>query len=408
MAEGPASACRPSPKDRVLEVLLETSQYGLMLLDEDLSVAWISDAGAAAVRYRVEEVVGRKAAEFLDSSQSPGVLQAISEVLAGTTDEAPGWQLGVRVRLRCGDGKSRDFEFGGRLVPDSGSADLMLLFLDVSERARLEDVLTAVMERDLDTGLQRFVTLASSQLRAPVGIALHPSLGGATYTSADASEHLLANLAPERADARVQPVISPLGSVLGWFVVDRGELAPWSIETIERLVALLGLVLSNQATFTDLIDAAATDPLTGLSNRRVLDVALAAAEATAAQGWALLYCDLDRFKSINDEWGHDAGDVVLRAVADRLRQAVRTADLIARIGGDEYVILLQADLAHVEHLVQRLRASVQEPIVDPRGRFEVGISVGVATADTRDGVRTLLADGDRAMRADKAAREAQR
>jgi diguanylate cyclase (GGDEF)-like protein len=379
-----------------------------MLLDEDLRVAWISDAGAAAVRYAADDVLGRKAAEFLDPAQSPGVLAAISEVLAGTTDEAPGWQLAVRVRLRCGDGKSRDFEFGGRLVPGDGSSELMLVFLDVSDRARLEDVLTAVMERDLDTGLRRFVMLASSQLRAPVGIALHPSLGGANYTSADGSDHLFADLSPERADATVRPVTSPLGSLFGWFVVGRDDLAPWSVETIDRLVALLGLVLSNQATFTDLVDAAATDPLTGLSNRRVLDVALAAAEATAEQGWALLYCDLDRFKSINDEWGHDAGDVVLRAVADRLRQAVRTADLIARIGGDEYVILVQADLAHVEHLVKRLRASVQEPIVDARGRFEVGISVGVATADTREGVRSLLADGDRAMRADKATREASR
>jgi diguanylate cyclase (GGDEF)-like protein len=407
-AGGGDDGVESTPEARLLDTLLESSQYGLMLLNERLRVAWISHAGAAALRYDADAMIGRRAAEFLDPSQSPGVLEAIGEVLAASDEEAPGWQLGVRVRLVCGDGVSRDFEFGGRTVIGNDTSELMLVFLDVSERARLEDVLTAVMERDLETALRRFLNLASSQLRSKVGVALHPSLGSGTYVVEGARPGLLDDLSTDREDATVRPITSPNGTMFGWLVVDRDELTAWGVETTERLVSLLGLVLSNQATFSDLVDAAATDPLTGLSNRRVLDVAIVAAQATADHGWALLYCDLDRFKSINDQWGHDAGDVVLRIVADRLRHVVRSGDIIARIGGDEFVILAQTDPEQAALLAERLRDSVAEPIVDARGRFEVGISVGVASAATPDEVRDLLARADAAMRRDKADRQAVR
>ncbi len=144
---GGDEGCGAEPRARLLNTLLESSQYGLILVDERLRVAWISNAGAAALRYDADALIGRRAAEFLDPSQSPGVLEAIGEVLAASDEEAPGWQLGVRVRLVCGDGVSRDFEFGGRTVIGNDTSELMLVFLDVSERARLEDVLTAVMER---------------------------------------------------------------------------------------------------------------------------------------------------------------------------------------------------------------------------------------------------------------------
>jgi diguanylate cyclase (GGDEF)-like protein len=395
------------PRSRVLDTLLDASQYGLLLLDEHLRIVWISNAGAAALHYDAPALVGRRAGEFLDPTQGAGVLEAIGEVIRISDEDSPGWQLGVRVRLICGDGEMRDFEFGGRTT-ELDPPELMLVFVDVSERSRLEDVLTAVTEHDIDAALRRFLNLAAAQLRAGVGIALHPSLGGGTYVHGDARSSLLDDLSIGRTDATVCAITSPIGTLYGWFVVDRDDLSPWGVQTSERLVGLLGLILSNQATFTDLVDAAATDPLTGLSNRRELEVILLGAEATASQGWALLYCDLDGFKSINDDYGHDAGDVVLRVVGERLRQVVRSGDVIARLGGDEFVILAQSDRDHAEQLVDRVRASVAAPIVDGDHRFEVGISVGVATATSPESVRTLLAQADAAMRRDKAARRAPR
>jgi diguanylate cyclase (GGDEF)-like protein len=167
-------------------------------------------------------------------------------------------------------------------------------------------------------------------------------------------------------------------------------------------------MLSHQATLTDLVDAAATDPLTGLSNRRVLEFSLLSAEANPSQGWALLYCDLDRFKAINDDCGHDAGDAVLRTVASRLLQVVRSADVVARLGGDEFVVLAHADPTQAARLAARVCEVLEPPIVDDHGTFEVGVSVGLATADTRDGVRALLRDADAAMRRVKVLHRAER
>jgi diguanylate cyclase (GGDEF)-like protein len=238
---------------------------------------------------------------------------------------------------------------------------------------------------------------------------LHPSLGGATYSTDGFREELLADLgSSSHHDATVVTITSPAGTAFGWFVIDRDDLTPWVQETAERLTSLLGLVLSNQATFTDLVDAAATDPLTGLANRRVLDVALVAAEATAANGWSLIYCDLDGFKSINDQWGHDAGDVVLQVVGTWLQNALRSADVIARVGGDEFVVLAQAGAEQAAQLVERIRTAFAEPVEDGTLSFDVGVSIGVATATTAEGIRRLLADADAAMRREKAARRAAR
>jgi diguanylate cyclase (GGDEF)-like protein len=396
-------------KERLLEALLRSSQYGLMLLDDRLRVLWVSDAGAAALRYEPQAIIGKQSGELLDDAQDPGVIEAISEVVSRRADEsAPGWQLGVRVRLRCGDGVPRDFEFGGRTILGGGATELMLVFVDVSDRARLEDVLTAVTQHDLPRALERFLALASSQLRSPVGIALQPSLGGATYATAGFRDELFAALGEAADGARTTAISSPLGAVFGWFVIDREDLTPWSVETVERLTSLLGLVLSNQAMFSDLVDAAATDPLTGLSNRRVLDVALVGAETSATLGWAVLYLDLDGFKSINDRWGHDAGDVVLRVVAERLQHALRSGDVVARVGGDEFVVLAQADLEQAAQLVDRVRAALDEPVHDGDARYDVGVSIGTSTATTAEGARALLAEADAAMRREKAARRAAR
>lgn len=391
------------PPRRVIDTLL-ASQYGLLVLDADLTVVWVSDAGAASLHHRVDEIVGRNAVEFLDPSQSPAVLDRVHAVLRSPAEVAQGrgWHLPERVLLRCGDGESRHFEFAGRAVDDS--TEMMLVFEDVSDRARIEDVLIAAAEHDLEGALERFLWLAAEQLQAGVAITLHPSLGGSSQCSPGARETLLDELEADHPSAQVRPVVNHSGALLGWMVVDRPSLTPWDEQTVNRLVGVLALVLANQATFTHLVDAAATDALTGLSNRRILDMALAAASLSATQGWALLYCDLDRFKAVNDVHGHDAGDAVLRVVGQRLRQVVRSGDVIARMGGDEFVVLAHATPEQAEHLAERIRTRIAEPIVDRLGTFEVGISVGVATATTGAEVRGLLTAADDAMRIDKAIR----
>ena len=152
---------------------------------------------------------------------------------------------------------------------------------------------------------------------------------------------------------------------------------------------------------------AAHDALTGLPNRHRLQRELQYAMAHAGQtgdGLALLYLDLDGFKEVNDRGGHDAGDRLLREVAQRLQQALRQGDLVARVGGDEFIALLpgcrDAECARV--LAGALRARLSPPFQLADGLFHLDVSIGIACfpADGSD-PDALVAHADRAMYASR-------
>ena len=157
---------------------------------------------------------------------------------------------------------------------------------------------------------------------------------------------------------------------------------------------------------------ASHDALTGLPNRHRLQLELQQAMAYATQtggGLALLYLDLDGFKAANDRSGHDAGDRILQEVAHRLQQGLRQSDLVARVGGDEFVVLLPGcrDPAAANAVADGLRARLHPPYLLPDGPIHLDASVGIACFPA-DGIdpETLLAHADRAMYATK--REEQR
>ena len=127
---------------------------------------------------------------------------------------------------------------------------------------------------------------------------------------------------------------------------------------------------------------AVTDPLTGLPNRTLfmerLDVALRRAEEQGRRV-ALMFLDLDRFKLVNDGIGHDAGDRLLRRVGQRLNGVLRSGDVLARFGGDEFTLLCEVDgTDDVAALVSRVRAALATPVVEPDFEQFVSLSIGVA------------------------------
>jgi diguanylate cyclase (GGDEF)-like protein/PAS domain S-box-containing protein len=154
--------------------------------------------------------------------------------------------------------------------------------------------------------------------------------------------------------------------------------------------------------------AAQSDPLTGLANRRAFHDGLRMALARSRRSGndiAVLYLDLDRFKQVNDNFGHAAGDRLLRHVALRLRGCVRQSDTVARFGGDEFVVLLE-DLRDREHAV-----AVVEKIIEDMRRplnlegFEVSVttSIGLAYANAGAEPETLVKRADKALYEAKAA-----
>lgn len=142
---------------------------------------------------------------------------------------------------------------------------------------------------------------------------------------------------------------------------------------------------------------AVTDPLTGLANRRAFDDTLARESALAERGTralSLALFDVDHFKAFNDGFGHPAGDVVLGQVAEHLRAASRAGDVVARVGGEEFAILLPgADLDGAVALAERVRELVA---AGPWPNRPVTVSAGVAVCRTGDG-STLVAAADRAL-----------
>jgi len=144
------------------------------------------------------------------------------------------------------------------------------------------------------------------------------------------------------------------------------------------------------------------DPLTGLANRalftREMDAALSRVQRQDRQV-ALLCLDLDRFKAINDSYGHMAGDQLLTEVAERLRGCVRKSDIIARMGGDEFTIIQDIESAEdAQHLAGRIIETLKQPIIVNDIALEVGVSIGIALAPT-DGMdaNNLLSRADLAM-----------
>ena len=178
--------------------------------------------------------------------------------------------------------------------------------------------------------------------------------------------------------------------------------------TSEDIVVSLRLVDDDVAREAALVRMAGTDSLTGLANRRKLRQQVDNVLRRRRQGHrtAVLFCDIDNLKQINDQYGHQGGDAVLVTVADRLRRLVRTEDVAARVGGDELVVVLTGlhTLRQAQQIAEKVRAAAAAPIVLPGvGQIAVTVSVGVAMARPHEDVDHLLARADAAMYAAKEA-----
>ena len=176
---------------------------------------------------------------------------------------------------------------------------------------------------------------------------------------------------------------------------------------------LILVVVRVALSFRDALDLgqaqgeARTDDLTGLGNRRALYEYLSRAiEARDDETQiAVLLLDLDRFKEVNDSFGHQAGDRILERIGPRMQMALRRGDFVARLGGDEFVVVLHSDLERAVVVAQRLRAELTRPfeIDDLHTTLDASIGIALCPRDSEDPDR-LLQQADVAMYAAKEAR----
>jgi len=189
--------------------------------------------------------------------------------------------------------------------------------------------------------------------------------------------------------------------------IDRNELLARARTLVRRKRFAERLRDSVQSS----MEMAVMDQLTGLHNRRYLDNRLAVLfdeSALRARALSLLVLDVDRFKTVNDSWGHDAGDEVLREFADRVRACTRGIDLVARMGGEEIVVVLPDTAIEAARAVaERIREKVEgEPFQIQAGGRAITVTVSIGVASRRAGDATpaeMMKRADEAVYLAKAA-----
>ena len=185
-------------------------------------------------------------------------------------------------------------------------------------------------------------------------------------------------------EIKASPLADPHGRFTHWVSVQRD-------------------VTSRRSTEQRLWQQAFSDPLTALPNRRSMAAHLDRCLARGRDGSArvaLIFCDLDRFKTINDRYGHAVGDAVLLEVCRRLQGQLRPGDMLARIGGDEFVVVAEAIRSDADamQLAGRLRDALAAPCVHGGETLAITMSFGVATARAGDqNAEELLRRADASM-----------
>ncbi len=190
----------------------------------------------------------------------------------------------------------------------------------------------------------------------------------------------------------------PDGEVIDLEVI----VMPITYEGAPAVQVVLHDVTARRRAELELAHRATHDPLTNLPNRAALldrlELAIARCRRRHSR-FALLFCDVDRFKVVNDSLGHDVGDELLVALADHLRRALRPGDTVARFGGDEFVILCEdlTSASEATTIAERLQRSLRLPFDVDGQTMHVAISAGVVIGDARSEPRALLRDADAAM-----------
>ena len=398
-------------------------EHGLGLVcthDLDGRLMSVNPAAAAASGFSEEELVGRSLGEFMSPRARAMLPLYLERVRSRGEDETI---LPVRAR----NGEQRYWLCRSRLVERPGRPPEVVGYaIDVTDRRRAEQIV-ADSERRYRELFDRSLALVSTYTLDGTMLSINPAGAAALgYAAEELVGRSLIDLVPEHQRAEAFATLSTLsetgtGEGLVALRSRSGETRTFMYRHSWIAEALPPYVLTHALDITERLRAEAVlehqamhDPLTGCANRSLffdrLHGAIAHAHRARTSGdprsmVALLYLDLDEFKPVNDQFGHAAGDFVLRETAARLRARIREEDTAARLGGDEFCIVA-GEIKSAEdalRLGETLLAAVREPLAWSGREIRIGGSLGIALyPEHGEAPEALLGRADQAMYAAKA------
>ncbi|HTX76497.1 MAG TPA: GGDEF domain-containing protein [Terracidiphilus sp.] len=294
----------------------------------------------------------------------------------------------------------RGWQLERRMNRDSAAAAAR-----TSREAEIERQRSSILEKINGTGplaeiLEMVTALGSYSLRgAPCWCELKDG------TRLGKLPPAMTGLVPLRQDLHAAPDV-PAGFIAA-ALLPGSRPGPGEVEILSRASNLASLAIATRRLYADLVHRTEFDMLTDAHNRfffeKELDLRIQLAEATG-ETFGILYFDLDDFKQINDSHGHRVGDAYLQQFSQRIRGQLRGQDKLARIGGDEFAVLVPFVRGHhdLEEIMVRLEASLREPLVVDGQQFHAAASFGVALYPEDGKTRDALLDAaDKVMYAAK-------
>jgi diguanylate cyclase (GGDEF)-like protein/PAS domain S-box-containing protein len=288
----------------------------------------------------------------------------------------------------------------------------MIFIVDRQERLQYAN---ASVARQLQTSTEAISGKLLTQLFPPETAARQVAAARHVFDTGESAQDDFVIRFPNQElwfSTRLTPMFAPSGQVDAVMGIARDITQHKQAEELLREKAVLSAELAErERSQIELRARSLQDELTGLYNRRGF-MTLAGQHYRLAlrteQEFALLYVDLDDLKVINDTFGHAQGDLAIRAVARALEQTFRESDILARIGGDEFVVLFtDHDLPSVKAPIARLQENLKQTNANAAGLSKLSVSVGVAYFDPRHPVQIddLLAQADGDMYAHKQERK---
>ena len=386
-------------------LLAENLTDFVTMASPDGTLTWASPSATAVLGWTPEEVYGRPTATFLHPDDIPRLVELRGQMAEGRASL-------LRARVQRADGSYRWFDLSIKPVFEDGAlVGRAPAYRDVQAEVEAQAALAAserqfrlLAENAADVvilGDGDVITWASPSLIAALGWSPDEWVGGvlSAYVHADdviavRGEQDEAAESATRQRFRLRGKdgeVHWVDSHAGPYRDGAGNSGGW----VASFRVINDLVRAEQ----ELERRARIDTVTGLLNRHEAFERLTVRERRSGTHTAVLFCDVDRFKDINDMRGHAAGDEVLRVVGERISSAIRRDDVAARIGGDELLVILSGvhDLDEALAVGESIRLAVAEPIMLADGSVTTSLSIGATIADADEDPDVLVARADEAM-----------